>query len=50
MLVRGERSPGVTHTITASISPNSDGSLLGVTGLCELIKTGDLVAEMEFLR
>ena len=50
MLAHGERSSGVTHTITASIRPNGDCSLLGVTGICKLIKTGDLAAEIEFLR
>lgn len=50
VLAHGERSSGVTHTITASIRPNGDCSLLGVTGICKLIKTGDLAAEIEFLR
>lgn len=50
VVARGERSSGVTDTITASIRPKSDCSLLGRIGLCKLIKTGDLVAEIEFLR
>lgn len=46
----GERSSGVTDTITAPIRPHCDCSLLGVIGICKLIKTGDLVVEIEFAR
>lgn len=41
---------GVTDTITACVRPNHDCSLLGVIGICKLIKIGDLAAEREFLR
>lgn len=41
-----ERSSGVADTIPAPVRPNRDCSLLGVIGICKLIKTGDLVVEI----